>query len=407
MAKLTTKSVENMKAGAARREIPDAGSGLYLIVQPTGHRSWATRYRVNGKSTKLTLGQWPAMTLHDARVAAAEALKQVKLGNDPAKAQQDAKLKAMEAEANTVASICAAYLKREGGKLRSLSQRESILRRLVYPVIGERPIGEIKRSEIVHLLDRVEDHSGPRAADVTLGILRRIFHWHEKRSDEFRSPIIRGMARQKPAEHRRVRILDDNELRKLWAATADNSVFSALTRFLLLTAARRNEAAGLRWDEIDGDGLWRLPASRSKTKVEVVRPLSKAALAILAELPRIADCPYVFASATGRTPISQFSTPKARLDAASGTSGWTLHDLRRTARSLLSRCKGVTVDHAERVLGHARPDLIERYDRHDYIEEMRFAIEALATQIDRIINPPPADVADMATERARRQRRRR
>jgi len=116
--------------------------------------------------------------------------------------------------------------------------------------------------------------------------LRRIFHWHETRTDDFRSPIIRGMgARQNTVEHRRSRILDDAEIRKLWAATADGSPFSALVRFLLLTSARRNEAAAMKFDEVV-DGIWTLPASRSKTKVEVIRPLSKAAQAILAESGR-------------------------------------------------------------------------------------------------------------------------
>jgi integrase len=407
MAKLTAKSIENIKPGPARREIPDAGcTGLYLISQAAGVKSWAVRYRYAGRPVKLTLGKWPAMSLADARKAAAEAQHELARGNNPAKAKADAKIKADAAQANTLTAVCENYLAIEGKKLRSRDARVSILRRHVYPALGDRPIGEIRRRDIARLLDKVEVGAGPRMADVTLGVLRRIFHWYELRDDEFRSPIIRGMQRQKTSEHRRTRVLDDDELRAVWAATADTSTFSALIRFLLLTGARRNEAAGMTWNEVDANGVWKLPAFRSKTKAEVERPLSKAARAILAELPRIDGCPFVFTT-IGRTPISQFSIPKARLDAASGVTGWRLHDARRTARSLLSRCKDVTVDHAERVLGHARPDLIERYDRHDYIEEMRFAVEALSALITTIVNPPAADVADMAAERARRQRRRR
>src|ERR1700730_12047399 len=157
---------------------------------------------------------------------------------EPAKVKVDAKTTSDTRRSPSVSAICETYLKREGGKLRTLDQRVSILKRQVYPVLGSRPIGEIKRSEIVHLLDRVEDNSGPRAADVTLGVLRRIFHWHEKRTDEFRSPIIRGMARQNAKDHRRERILDDDEIRRLWAATADEQSFYALIRFALLTSAR-------------------------------------------------------------------------------------------------------------------------------------------------------------------------
>jgi integrase len=402
--RLSAKFIENLKSAAQRREISDHANGLFLISQASGHRSWAVRYRHDGRSVKLTLGAWPKMTLADARKAAADAQHALARGENPAKAKVDAKVKADAAKANTLTAVCENYLKREGGKLRTLDQRVSILRRLIYPTLGDKPIGSIKRSDLLALFDKIEDENGTRAADVALAVLRRILRWHAIRDDEFITPVVPGMARQKASEHRRDRVLSDDEIRALWAATAEESVFSGLVRFLLLTAARRGEAAGMKRDEVDPDGIWTLPASRSKTKVEVVRPLSRAAQEVLAGQPQIDGCDYVFASSTGRTPIGQFSGPKVRLDAASGVTGWTIHDIRRTARSLLSRCKDVTVDHAERVLGHARPDLVARYDRHDYVEEMRFAVEALSALISTIVNPPAADVADMATERAWRRR---
>jgi integrase len=287
--------------------------------------------------------------------------------------------------------------------LRTVDQRLSTLRRLVYPALGAMPIETVKRSDIVRLLDKVESGSGPRMADVTLATLRRIFHWHETRTDDWRSPIIRGMGnRQNNVEHRRSRVLDDSEIRKLWAATADGQPFSALIRLALLTSARRNEIAGLKRDEIDGAGIWTLPAARSKTKTEVVRPLSKAALAVLDGLPRIDGCDYPFTS-NGITPTRNFADPKRKLDAASNVTGWRLHDLRRTARSLLSRA-GVNSDVAEKCLGHSRGDIIERYDQHKYIDEMQRAFEVLAALVERIVNPPPEVVADMAAERSKRRR---
>ena len=112
--KLTPKTIEHLKPRDRRVEIPDSkADGLYLILQPSGHRSWATRYRANGTPTKLTLGSWPKVSLHDARVAAAEALKQVKLGNDPARARQDAKVEADAAKENTVTAVCESYMAME------------------------------------------------------------------------------------------------------------------------------------------------------------------------------------------------------------------------------------------------------------------------------------------------------
>jgi integrase len=396
--KLTTKSVENAKPGPQRREISDGGSGLYLILQPSGHRSWAVRYRANGEPTKLTLGSWPALTLAGARKAAAEALHELERGNDPTAARRAAKNKAAAACADTVTAICEEYLRREGKKLRTVDQRVSILKRLVYPAIGDRPIDTIKRSEIIRLLDKIEDNNGQRMADVTLAVIRKIFNWHATRSDDFRSPVVFGMGRQNVAEHRRSRILEDHELRAIWTATtADKEPFAALVRFLLVSAARRGEAAGMRWDEIDADGIWTLPASRNKTKIELLRPLSKKAQAILAEQPQIDDCPFVFTS-NGLRPIASFSGPKEKVDARSGVSNWTVHDLRRTSRSLMSRA-GVNPDIAERALGHVIPGVRGVYDRHQYRAEMLHVFEALAAEIDRIVHPPEGDVIQLRGRR--------
>ncbi|PWT93563.1 MAG: hypothetical protein C5B56_00570 [Proteobacteria bacterium] len=386
--KLTTKAIDNFKPGPRRREISDGGSGLWLVLQPSGARSWAVRYRHAGRPTKLTLGPWPTLSLAAARKGAADALLELTQGRDPATARKTAALTAAAARANTLAAVVAEYLKREGGKLRTLDQRVSILDRLILPVLGTRPIADIKRSEIVRLLDGVEDRSGPRMADVALAVLRRIMVWHATRSDDFVPPIVRGMTRQNAAEHRRSRILDDDELRRLWIATAGGQPFSNLVRLLLLTAARRNEAARMRWAEVGG-GVWTLPASRSKTKTEIVRPLSKTAQAILAAQPHASEWAF---STTGTGPLKQFAAPKAKLDAAAGLAGYRLHDLRRTARSLLSRA-GVNPDVAERCLGHALPAIRATYDRHRYVDEMAHAFEALATLIERIAHPTDAVVA--------------
>jgi integrase len=395
--KLTTKAVENARPGLQRREISDGGSGLYLLLQPSGHRSWAVRYRFNGETAKLTLGSWPALTLAGARKAAADALHELAEGRNPAAAREAAKLKVAAAKADTLIAVCEEYLRREGKKLRTVDQRVSTLKRLVYPMLGDRPIGSIRRSEIVHLLDKIEDTSGPRMADVTLAVLRRVMNWHATRDDEFITPVVRGMGRTNSAELRRARVLSDDEVRAIWNATAASEPFAALIRFLLLTSARRGEGAKMRWDEIDAHGVWTLPASRSKTKVEVPRPLSKAARALLDGLPRFQDCNFAFTS-NGLTPIASFSEPKAKVDAASGVTGWRIHDLRRTARSLLSRA-GVNSDIAERCLGHALRGIRATYDRHRYLNEMSDAFEALATQIERIVNPPEGDVVPLQRRR--------
>jgi integrase len=225
------------------------------------------------------------------------------------------------------------------------------LERLVYPRLGDRPINEIRRSDVVRLLDAIENDNGAVMADQTLAFLRRVFNWHASRSDDFSSPIVRGMARTKPKERARERVLSDDELRIIWTVADRRGIFGRFVQFVLLTSARKREAANMLWTEIDGV-VWTLPSARNKTKIDLVRPLSKSALGVLPDR----DGPYVF-STNGRTPISGFGELKRAFDrAVTAEAGgplarWTIHDLRRTARSLMSRA-GVPSDHAERCLGH-------------------------------------------------------
>jgi integrase len=396
MARLTALGVANAKAGSARRELSDHGNGLFLVIQPSGHKSWACRYRrPDGSPAKLTFGAWPAVSLAEARKLAATALHELSLGNDPALARKEAKIKAVAAKADTVIAICEEFLQREGRKLRTADQRERIFRRLVYPAIGDRQIDTLKRSEVVRMLDKIEDNSGQRMADVTLAALRRVFNWHATRSDTFVPPIVRGMGRQNVAEHRRTRTLGDSEIRQIWTAATvpEAQPFANLIKLALLTSARRGELSAMTWDEVDADHVWTLPASRSKTKTEIVRPLSKAAQAILAEQPKVVGVPWVF-SAPGTGPLRSFSECKKRFDATSGVTNWRIHDTRRTARSLLSRA-GINVDICERALGHAMPANRARYDTHRYIDELRHAFEMLAIEIERIVNPPRGNVVPM------------
>jgi len=178
----------------------------------------------------------------------------------------------------------------------------------------------------------------------------------------------------------RSRILDDDELRAIWKATADYPVFGALLRFILLTATRRYEAGKMRWSELSGD-TWIIPAARYKTNLDHVIPLSVMALAVLP--PRNGE--FVF-SKNGHQAMGGYERHKQAIDEASGVSGWVIHDLRRTARSLLSRA-GVASDHAERCLGHVIGGVRGVYDRHEYFDEKAKAFEALALQVERIISP--------------------
>jgi integrase len=383
----TNRWIETVPPGPIRIEHPDRLlPGLYFIVQPSGAKSWAVRFRLRGRHRKFTLGSYPLITLAKARGLAREALIKARQGHDPGEEREAVRRRAEGDAANTLQAIAEDYLAREGRKLRTAGQRRAILARLVYPKLGARPIGEIKRSEIVRLLDHIEDRSGPRMADVTLMVVGKIMNWHATRDDDFRSPIVRGMARQKQRERARQRVLDDTEIRAVWAAAETmGAPFGKFVQFVLLTASRRGEAAHARRCEIEG-GDWTIPAARYKNKHDHLVPLSSAALAILDAVPASDFGDWIFSPNRGVRPMADFARHKRKLDQASGVAGWTIHDLRRTARSLMSRA-GVPADHAERALGHVIGGVRGVYDRHGFHAEKARAFELLAGQIDRILNP--------------------
>ena len=391
---LTQRRLETVKPGNDRVEIPDKlVPGLYFIVQPSGARSWAVRSRIHGKSIKMTLGSFPMLSLAKARELGREAILAARAGRDPRAERKAARDKAEAAATNSLRNVCELYLSREGKKLRTANQRARLLERLVYPKLGGRQIDTITRGGLITLLDAIEDKNGLRTADMTLAVLRKIFNWHAVRDEGFRTPIVRGMARGKPKEAARARILNDNELRRVWmTASETQEPFPVFVKFLLLTAARRGEAAGMTWNELDGSD-WVLPASRNKTKVDLVRPLSKAAHELLASQPRFQDFPFVFTT-DGKRPLGGFSKFKIAFGKRCGVTDWTLHDLRRTARSLMSRA-GVNADPAERCLGHVIAGVRGVYDRHEFHVEKLQAFERLATVIERVVAAQDANVLQL------------
>jgi integrase len=393
---LTDFAVRNLKPGTERREVPDPGqANLYIIVQPSGRRRYAVRYRFAGKPKKLTLAR--GLSLAEARVQAAAAMAEVAKGINPADAKKTEKDRAAIAAENTLRAVAEKYMKLEGSKLRSARSRQSILDRQILPRLGNMPMTSIERDDVVRTLDKVEDESGPRAADMALAIMRKICNWYELRTSKFRSPLARGMARLKPTKRARKRFLDDDEIRLVWNACGDVrlGLFGPGVRLLLLTAARRNEVARMERSELKGN-VWTLPASRSKTGEEVVRPLSPAAMAIIADVPQIVRSRFVL-STDGTRPLRLDAKRKGLLDRISGTTGWRLHDLRRTARTLLARAR-VPYDVGEQALGHKLQGGLIRatYDQHNYRDERAEAFAALAREIEHILHPPEDNVVRLA-----------
>ena len=399
---LTAISIAALKPKPQRYEVSDGGcSGLRVCVFPSKKKSFVVRFRYRGLQRKLTLGPVliggvsetdtapeldTPLSLAAARELATKALREAKSGKtDPAAEKTRKRQQERAAESDTLNAIAQEYLRREGQRLRTCNQRRADLELLCASGVGRLPVGEITRGQFTRALDHVADNNGLTRADRVLSAAKTLLNWHASRSD-FVSPLGRGGRRTSTSERARSRILSDDELRRVWLAAGEdtNTPFGAFIRFLLLTASRRGEAAGLRRTELSDSGkVWTIPAARYKSKRDVLIPLSGAAQKIIAAMPYRGD--YVF-TADGSHALGGFAERKNAFDKVSGVQNYRLHDLRRTSRTLLSRA-GISADVAEMCLGHALGGIRGTYDRHEYQSEKAAAFEKLANRIEGIVHP--------------------
>jgi integrase len=414
--KLTSLNVETWKPAVYRQEVLDR-DGLYLIVQPSGVKSWALRYRrkTDGKAIKHTIGTYPMLTLKDARSRANELRAEIERGADPHGAKVVARRRANEVD-DTFEAVVRRYIAdhqfrrnrswqwtarllglvvdgtaesgkcpplavlRDGSISRKRHRRISLVDRW-----GSRRICDITDADIVDALDRISG-AAPIMANRLQAVLSAFFSWAKDKRLVAANPCT-GLER--PAEEKsRDRVLSDDELRKVWQAAGElGHPYTGIVRLLILTGQRRNEIAGLHWNEIDLEARsLHLPAGRTKNARAHDVPLSALALATIAGIPRLVDADLVFTRK--RKPITAFGWLKLRLDADSGVSDWTLHDLRRTVASGLQRL-GVRLEVTEAVLNHrsgSTAGIVGVYQRHDYAAEKRDALARWADHVDAIVS---------------------
>jgi integrase len=418
---LTDLQIKKLALPEARKEVPDGKvSGLYLVLQPSGARSWAVRFRVAGQPRKLTLGPYPAMDLANARRRAQEALGELAGGRDPAAAKKAARAAVRaerDAEDNRLDRVAASYLdryvKREVGAAWG-KEIERLFRIEILPKLGAKHIGAVKKSDVLDLLDAIVDRGSPITANRTFAVLRQIFNWAVDRDLIKVSP----MPRSAPApETKRDRVLNDDEITLVWRAfDSAGWPFGPIGKLLLLTGSRRDEIAEGRWGEIDLDaGIWTIPSTRTKNDEVHEIPLSDTAVDIIKGLPRIAGKPGFIFTTTGQSPVSGFSKAKRSIDAAvlemlrhdrgedaEAIPHWTLHDLRRTVATNLQKL-GVRLEVTEAVLNHtsgSRAGVVGIYQRHKWSDEKRAALAAWARRLDAIVTgDTPANVVELAKAR--------
>lgn len=429
--------------------------GLALRVSANGHRSFAlvARYPGSSNPTRRAIGEYGAVTLDTARQTARDWLSLLTKGVDPKIEAERQRSAARRAQNNTFGHIAEDFLRRyvkgtswcelerqaaelhkaqPKAKLTSLlrqvladpankdlvakSKKEglvkkqaanSIIRRELIKKWGKRPAIDILPEECALLIREIVERGTPEQARTTFEWLRRLFNWAVG-VNEF-GLVASPVTALRPSDliGRKVakdRILTNDELKAVWAACDDmGHPYGPTVRMLILTGQRLREVANTPWTEIDLENkVWVIGGGRMKGDHGVhLVPLAPVAFKLLDGQPRFAGGQFAF-STDGRRPINGWSRAKERLDKLSKVKDWTLHDIRRTMRSHLSALP-IEEHVREMMIGHKFGGIKAVYDRHLYEAEKRAGFELWENRLHGILTPkPPAEVADIAVERAAR-----
>jgi integrase len=393
MPGITKRFVDTAEPG---RHYDDKLPGFGLYVGTSGARSYFLEYRPGrGRGVhkrRISIGKHGAPWTPQTARHKAIYLTAVRDGRDPLAERETAERGPNPAR--LISTVVDEWLRGDQAGNRSRGEVERVMRREVLPVWGTRTIDDIRKGDIIALIDSIADRGAKIMANRTLAHVKRLFRWAAVRDIIESDPAAHV---EKPApETRRDRVLAADELTIIWgAAGAMGFPFGPAVQMLILTAARREEIFGLSWREVDADNAAiRLPAERAKTKEGRTIPLSPVALSLLAELPRFVGGDFVFGQG-GQAPFANVGHAKARLDRVMAKDrgepmpAWRLHDIRRTVATGLQRL-GTRLEVIEAVLGHvsgSRAGIVGIYQRHRFQDEARAALTVWGKHILELVSP--------------------
>lgn len=385
--RLTKFAVDNLALPAGKAEFyawDDTLTGFGVKLNKGGSRNFLIQYRArDGRSRRVVVGKVGTLTLDEARRRAREMLIEVQSGGDP----HADKTAAKASGAVTLGSVVDLYLKHAAARLkpRSFEQVERHLRR-DWGSLAATPVADIKRGMVaVRLKELVAAGEAVRPggygvkANRARSALSSLFAWAMGEDIVDHNPVIGS---NKPAvERSRERVLNEEEVRAVWSACRDDD-YGRIVRLLLLTGARRDEVGSMALGEIDqARAVWTIPGTRTKNGLAHEVPLSRLALDTLAAQPLIAGRDLVFG--TGAGGFSGWSNSKERLDKRIAASGfvmppWRLHDLRRTATTMMADQLAVAPHVVEAILNHVsghRAGVAGTYNKAAYRAEKRDALD--------------------------------
>ena len=391
--KLTTRFIDSIKPPKEGRvEYWDTAiPGFGLRVSQSGRRTWTLMYRHHQRVRRLSLGVYPALSLADARGLAQAALREVAAGRDPAAD------KTAERAADTFGELAEKYIERYAKpRKRSWKEDRRALDRDLLPRFKNRKAASIRRREIIECLEAIKTRGAPVLANRTLEIIRRIYNWGIAQEIVEANPC--ALIERPGIETPRDRVLNDDEIRSVWAAL-DKMPKMGAGRFklLFLTASRPGEIRQMRWQDIDQD-WWIIPAEFSKNRLSHRVPLTPLALEVLSALPHEKDQEWVFPSTTGTGPVSSNMRALATLRTACKVD-FRAHDIRRTVATRLTGDLGINRLTVSKILNHVERGVTGTYDRHSYDAEKRRALKAWGQRLGEILDAAPtaSNVVELAS----------
>jgi integrase len=359
--------------------------GFGMKVTPKGRKVFLVLYRTGGAGSKLrkyTIGLYGRVTLHQARVAAQRVFAAKLEGRDPAAEKRKAKQRIV---ADRVEDLLESFIAQRLSQNRSAGEISRLLRREFGKPWTGKSIHEITKRDVVEIVAAIQQRGAPGAANKALKSIKTFLRWCVGRAVLDQSPA-EGVPL--PAKQiARDRVLNDQELAQvILTARKMDGPYGGIVELLAITGQRREEVAGMRWDELDlARRIWTLPKSRTKNAKEHIVHLSEQSINVLMWADKRG--PFVF-SVLGTKPYNEFSRSKRHLDNLSGVTGWRLHDLRRTCVSGMAKL-GVAPHVADKVLNHQAGTIsgvAAVYQRHEFMSERRQALDLWGSHIAKLLN---------------------
>ncbi|MDP6730468.1 MAG: tyrosine-type recombinase/integrase, partial [SAR324 cluster bacterium] len=383
---------------SGRYEVWDSrNTGFGLRVSPTGSKSFIYRYQLNGKRCKLTIGSYPDLSLGEARKRYLILKTTVVADGHHPNSDVNDHLPILTEE--LFMRFDESYLT---PRRKNPYEDRRLIRRNLLEQFGNKPAEGITPKQAAEFFQKIASRA-PVTANRLCSVTNQMFEWGIG-SGLLEINPFRRVKRPGGRETPRERVLSDREIKAFWHGLVSFRNLSIQIGFklLLVTAQRRGELSSARWADIDfGERSWHIPQDNSKNRRGHNVPLSPLAFRLFQELRSTAQgSPYIFPSRLDKErPIlpGTFTRSLNRNIAKFGIDPFTVHDLRRTARTGLAKLK-VDRDIAEMILNHRRGSIIETYDHYSHGDEMKKAMDKWGSHLEQLSRRPkkqPAAIVDI------------